>query len=230
LIQPVYQDEFITLYHADCIELLSIMQANVCITDPPYNVSHEGTIKGLVKHKDPVSDKGKWDHDWNPETFIHSLNNIPVVCFTGHDLFGRLYDLFEAKYMLTNFAIWHKTNPQISFRKASYLYACEMIILGGKTILNFGEQGEMHNHFEGPICSGKERTEHPTQKPLWLMRRLVQIHSKPGQTILDPYCGTGTTLLAARELSRKAIGIEQDEKWIKVAIERLSSGQKMRML
>lgn len=236
MIDPVYKDSFVTLYHADCLQLLPILQADICITDPPYNISHEKGIKGLKGHKDQTASMGEWDKGWNPQPFISSLQHMPIVCFTSHRLFGSMYELLMKRYLQAEFAVWHKTNPAPSVRQSSYLSTCELLLLGGKTVVNWGggtadskKQQEMHNHFEGPTCMGLERTDHPTQKPLWLMSRLVEVHSKAGQTILDPYCGTGTTLLAARELQRKAIGIEQDEKWVAVAIERLSTGQKMRM-
>ncbi len=66
-------------------------------------------------------------------------------------------------------------------------------------------------------------TDHPTPKPVELFERFIQWHSLPGETVLDPFMGAGTTLIAARNLKRKAIGIEIDERWCELAARRLDS-------
>ena len=73
-----------------------------------------------------------------------------------------------------------------------------------------------------PICSGNERTEHPTQKPLKLMCDLIKIHSNESDLILDPFMGSGTTGVACRNLNRNFIGIELDEKYFTIASERIN--------
>jgi len=116
----------------------------------------------------------------------------------------------------------HNSNPGPVYR-ASYQWACEAIVWAAKgdgcTFLPWEEQAgaTAHNLIEGAICQGNERTEHPTQKPLWLIMRLLQRHAIEGQRILDPFCGSGTTLVAARKLGLEAIGIEREEKFAELA-------------
>ena len=72
-----------------------------------------------------------------------------------------------------------------------------------------------------PICHGKERLNHPTQKPLSLIKNLVEKHSKPGDLILDTFAGTFTTGVAAKELDRKFIMIERDEEYFRIGNQRI---------
>ena len=76
----------------------------------------------------------------------------------------------------------------------------------------------MHNCFVGPSDTDKQ---HPTQKPLWLMKHLIEVSTDPGDIILDPFMGSGTTLVAAQALQRHAIGIERDLNYCDIAIQRL---------
>jgi len=96
---------------------------------------------------------------------------------------------------------------------------------GGGWTFNGG--GYVPNHFDCAVLNGyqaqnREPRQHPTQKPRDVMLRLTQTHSNAGDLILDPYAGSGTTLVAAKELGRRAIGIERDERYVEVAINRLA--------
>jgi DNA modification methylase len=73
-----------------------------------------------------------------------------------------------------------------------------------------------------PICQGKERTEHPTQKPEKLIEPFIKYWTNEGDIILDPFLGSGTTMKVARDLNRNCIGIEIDEKYIEMTKKRLN--------
>ncbi|MGZ9432372.1 DNA-methyltransferase [Mycoplasma sp. 613B] len=79
----------------------------------------------------------------------------------------------------------------------------------------------MRSLFEFPVVSGKEKVDHPTQKSLKLMEEIIKIHTNEGDLILDPFMGSGTTGVAALKLKRNFIGIEKDEKYFKIAKERI---------
>ena len=84
----------------------------------------------------------------------------------------------------------------------------------------------MHNFIEAPICSGNERVKdpvHPTQKPLRVLRRLIELASAPGDLVLDPFMGVGSTGVAAIELGRRFVGIELDERYVEAARHRIES-------
>jgi len=123
-----------------------------------------------------------------------------------------------------------KTNPIPNIRHKNYRSAHENIIWFSRWnekkcdfTLNFINQQEMKNIFGFPICGGNERENHPTQKPLLLIQKLIQIHSNKGDIVLDPFIGSGTTAVAAKMLKRNFIGIEISKKYCEIARHRISA-------
>jgi len=89
---------------------------------------------------------------------------------------------------------------------------------------NFGEQNEMHNFFESPICMRPERLQdpkHPTQKPIKLLKHIIQMATNEGDVIFDPFMGVGSTGVASLQLNRKFIGIELDKTYFEASKKRL---------
>ena len=86
---------------------------------------------------------------------------------------------------------------------------------------NFSTQKEMHNFIESPICMGKERLKHPTQKPLKILRHILKIASNENDMVLDPFMGVGSTAVACKEMNRNFTGIEVEEKYVNLAKQRL---------
>jgi site-specific DNA-methyltransferase (adenine-specific) len=105
--------------------------------------------------------------------------------------------------------------PAVGFEPATIMHA------NGAMRWNGGGHAAVwtHNVVKG---TASDRPDHPCPKPLPLMRELVSLFTDPGETILDPFMGSGTTLRAAKDLGRKAIGIELEEKWCEVAAKRMS--------
>ena len=243
---PYYEDEAVTLFHGDCLEVMPPLgQVDHLITDPPYNVSARGvggranTTIGRVPRKDGTMreitrDFGEWDHDWDPEPFIASVGDLirpsgTLIAFTSEFLFEPyLRTGLEHRSLL----YWRKTNPAPNFRK-QIVRAIEQAVWqtkGGAWTFNAG--GYRPNVWEGPVTNGytcvntSEERVHPTQKPLWLMREWVRLFTDEGDLILDPFAGSGTTLLAAKLEGRRAIGIEISEEYCRVAAERLEPARR----
>lgn len=247
--KPYFEDESVTLYLGDSdgtnggesvLERLDVDVDHV-ITDPPYNVStrngRDGTTVGTLKRADGTARKvqrnfGDWDHTWEPQTFLtwveaHLPEGGSLIAFTSEFLIDA--------YMRTglnhrNIIYWQKTNPTPAFKRL-YVRAIEMAVwqVKGKGGWVWNAGGYRPNVFAGPVVSGfraanGEGREHPTQKPLWLMDEIVQLHTEKGQIILDPFCGSGTTLVSAKRLGRRAIGIEMNEKYAEAAARRLQQG------
>jgi len=127
----------------------------------------------------------------------------------------------------------HNTNPIPQVRKKNYLSSIEMILWLARYnekkcpfTFNFKTQNEMHNFIEMPLCGGKERTSHPTQKPLKLFMHLLEIHSNKNDLILDPFLGSGTTAVACEKLNRRWIGIEMNPEYIEIAKKRIEEETK----
>ena len=225
--KPYYDRDGIVIYHGDqALVDVDPESVDLILTDPPYNVSarngRANTTIGRVARKDGthreiVRDFGGWDHGWDAEPFLADACSLlrdggSLVAFTSEHLFEPyLRSGLEHRALL----YWHKTNPAPNFRK-QIVRAVEMAVWqthgGGWT---FNEGGYRPNVWEGPIINGnaREKRWHPTQKPEWLLREWIELFSNPDDLILDPFMGSGTTLRAAKDLGRRAIGIEIDEQY-----------------
>jgi len=205
------------------------IKADTAIVDPPYNTSNKN-VKKLKGRKDITSDFGKWDYFSNNEyldftnNWINQIkNNIKIsgnlLIFSKLEYISDIKKIYEAngfKHHAT--IIWHKTNPTPQIRKTGFLSSCEAILwatngFDEKKIsytFNFSKQNEMHNFIQTPICMGKERTNHPTQKPKSLISHLIKIFTNENDFILDCFAGSGTLAEAANDLKRNSINIEKD--------------------
>lgn len=239
--KPYYEQSGVTIYHGDCLDVLgSLVEVDLFLTDPPYNVSARGvggranTSVGRVPRKDGtmreiVRDYGDWDHDWQPQPFIGLASVLlkpsgSLVAFTSEFLVGAyLQSTLDHRGLL----FWRKTNPAPSFRK-QIVRAIEFAVWqtkGGGWTFNAG--GYCPNVWDGPIINGytcentNEQRWHPTQKPQALIAQWVALFSNPGDLVVDPFMGSGTTLAAAKRIGRRAIGIELEEKYCEIAAKRL---------
>ena len=163
------------------------------------------------------------------------------VIGTYHNIFRIGAILQELGFWVLNDITWVKTNPMPNFRGTRFTNAHETLIWAtprktGKYTFNYetmkqyngGKQMRSDWHLD--ICLGAERLKddsgkslHNTQKPAELLRRVILASTRPGDTILDPFFGSGTTGAVARELSRNFIGIEQDEKYVSAARARIAA-------
>ena len=203
-------------------------------TDPPYNLGQYST--GNIKmdwREDFNNDLAAWDQitldpsEWRDEFCRVLAPHGNIFVFTSYNLLGRWHEVFDPLFDTFQFMVWHKTNPPPKLRRAGFLNSCELIVCmwnKGHT-WNFGKQSEMHNFIESPICMGAERLKnpkHPTQKPLRVMRRLIELATKPGDLVLDPFAGVASTGVAALQLGRRFLGIEADENYVAAASKRLA--------
>lgn len=190
------------------------------LTDPPYNIGKHSTGNIPLPGRSPMNnDLAEWDwKDFNPEEWVEEFIRIlkpsgNLFIFTTYNQLGRWYDCLDHRFDTTNFMVWHKTNPAPKIFKAGFLNSCEMIYTcwnKGHT-WNFISQKEMHNFIESPICMRPERLsnpKHPAQKPLSILRKMIDIASNPNDIIFDPFMGVGSVGVAALEKGRKFIGVE----------------------
>ena len=148
----------------------------------------------------------------------------------SYNLVGRYHGAFDPLFDTFQMMVWHKSNPIPNFFKAGFLNSCELLAAcwdKGHS-WNFKSQKEMHNFYEGPVCSGKQRIKgadgavlHPTQKPLHILTHIVEIASKPGDLVFDPFMGVASTGAACQNLGRRFLGAEIDPTYYAAGCKRL---------
>lgn len=224
-------------------------KVDTAIVDPPYNTANKNT-KILKGRKARSSDFGKWDYFGDEEYLIFTKNWIEEVSKKLKDngnllIFCKMEYISDIKRIYENIGfkhhgtiIWHKTNPAPQIRKNGFLSSCEAVLWATKGFdntkisytFNFSKQNEMHNFIESPICMGKERTKHPTQKPKRILSHLINIFTNKGDWILDCFAGSGTLAEAADDLDRNSINIENDKEYFKILTQRLEKLKNKKIL
>jgi site-specific DNA-methyltransferase (adenine-specific) len=207
-VQPYYDQDGITIYHGDCREVLPQLEPiELIATDPPYNLGRQyGT--GTDDNRSSA-DFAAWVREWMPE--ILRLGST-ILLTPGIANLG-LYLQYEPKWILA----WHKpfgvSRTPIGFNN------WEPVLMWGKW---------WRKHYGDYICaplvlSDRALGGHSSPKPLSLMHTLIERNSEDG-LVLDPFMGSGTTLRAAKDLGRRAIGIEIEERYCELAANRLAQG------
>lgn len=209
-IKPYYDHGGILIINADCREILpQLPKVDLVLTDPPYGIKMDGGFGGFGGFGEPIARKrysDTWDSERpRPECFTLILSHSKSVIIFGGNFFADL--LPPSGHWL----VWEKFNTMPSFGDAELAW----------TNIPRNSTKVIVREYNGLL--GKERIrEHPTQKPLNLMTRIIEIYSEVNQIILDPFMGSGTTLVAAKQLGRQGIGIEIEEKYCEIAVKRLS--------
>jgi len=158
-----------------------------------------------------------------------------------HNIFRLGYIMQNMGFWILNDIIWNKTNPMPNFRGRRFTNAHETMIWAAKSkdskyyfnydaMKSMNEDKQMRSDWSLPLCTGGERLKdaegkkaHPTQKPESLLYRVLMSSTKPGETVLDPFFGSGTTGAVAKKLGRSFIGIERDKTYAAFARERIES-------
>lgn len=228
------------IIHGDCFEIIPTLEQEFdCIlTDPPYNITIDGTEIIFDDRKNISTEFGEWD-EYSHEDFIKFLRefitkansklkaNGSFFIFTSDRYVSYIRTLFielGLKYRSTIY--WHKTNPTNSVRKNTDVSSVEVIAYatkGDTRTYNWLGQNKAHNFIETSICMGKERTTHPTQKPIEVIKWLIEKYTNPGDFILDPFAGSGSTGIACKDMGRNFILIENERKFIELIDMRFKS-------
>ena len=229
------------LINDDCFSALKKIPDNsidLILTDPPYNIAKYST--GNIKfdwRSDINNDLAEWDlEELKPSELVHEFKRIikptgNIFVFCSYNIIGEYHKYFDPEFDTFQFMVWHKTNPVPNFRKSSFLNSCELIVAcwnKGHT-WNFTNQKDMHNFIEAGICMGKERIKdengkslHPTQKPVYVLKKIISIASNENDLVLDCFNGVGSTGEAALDMNRRYLGIEIDKKYFDASQKRLN--------
>lgn len=231
----------------DCMELLAEIEDNsidAIFADPPYFLSNGGI--SVQSGRQVCVDKGDWDKGGTPEyiyefnhrwlSLCHSKlkdNGTIWISGTHHNIHIVMRCLQELGYKVLNTITWQKSDPPPNLSCRYFNFSTELIIWARKLVkkphkfnyeamrqLNGGRQ--MTDVWRIPAVGlwEKEQGKHPTQKPLRLLYRIIIASTNEGDTILDPFSGSGTTGIAANLLGRNYIGIEQDKQFCELSMRR----------
>jgi len=219
----------------DIIKRIPDNSIDFILTDPPYNLGQHSTGNIPLPGRTAMNnDVAEWDMiDFNPEEWADDFIRIlkptgNLFIFTSYNQLGRWYNCLDHKFDTSNFMIWHKTNPAPKIFKAGFLNSCEMIFTcwNKKHTWNFISQAEMHNFIESSICMKPERLsnpKHPAQKPVAILRKMIEIASNENDIVFDPFMGVGSTGVAALDQNRRFIGIELNEAYFEAAKKRIEN-------
>jgi site-specific DNA-methyltransferase (adenine-specific) len=214
---PYYQDDAVTLYLGDCLEDLAWLDADVLVTDPPYGI---GWSRGTNDARASKAHAGiANDHDTSTRDAA-----ITLWGDWAGIVFGSLYAPAPAGNRQT--LIWRKpADAGVVGSTMGWRRDVEAVYLIGdwpKRTARWSSVVASRAANIGNPSSPAGKTGHPHAKPVDLMEELID-RAPPG-TITDPFAGSGSTLVAAKQLGRKAIGVELDERYCEIAARRLSQG------
>jgi modification methylase len=237
----------------ETMQSLPEASVDMVFADPPYNLQLEGDlhrpnnsrVDGVEEAWDRFDDFASYDRF--SEAWLSAARRILKpegtlwVIGSYHNIFrvgARLQDL---GFWILNDVVWRKTNPMPNFRGRRFTNAHETMIwcareregryrFNYEAMKSLNDDLQMRSDWLLPICSGGERLKdgegkkaHPTQKPEALLHRVILASTQPGDLVLDPFFGTGTTGVVAKRLGRNYIGIERDPGYIAAAEKRLGA-------
>ena len=216
---PYYEQDGITIYHGDCREV-PCAGFDLVLTDPPYKHAHMdggGFAKAVKFYREgAIDDISDFDLSEYRDVLMnaapmlvsfHSRDLVPDYAAMAREA-GRKYDLH----------VWHKTNA-IPFTANTWKSDLEYIALVWSEKPGW-QQLHQSMHSKAWISPINHDASHPTAKPVALLRKYVEVLN--AQYILDPFMGSGTTLRAAADLGRRAVGVEREERYCEIAARRLS--------
>jgi site-specific DNA-methyltransferase (adenine-specific) len=225
---------------------------DLIFADPPYNLQLQNelirpnqTIVDAVNDEwdqfDTFAEYDRFTRDWlmGCRRVLKDEGTIWVIG-SYHNIFRVGSIMMDLGYWILNDIVWHKTNPMPNFRGTRFTNATETLIWAKKSsdqrkytfnyhsMKNLNEEKQMQNVWYIPLCTGAERIKingrkaHSTQKPETLLYRVILSSCNPGDIVLDPFFGSGTTGAVAKKLKRDFIGIEMEQKYIEVAKQRIA--------
>jgi modification methylase len=232
---------------------LPAASVDMVFADPPYNLQLGGEllrpdnskVDAVDEDWDRFADFATYDRftrDWL-EAVRHVLRPEGTLWVIGtyHNIFRIGTALQDQGFWLLNDVIWRKTNPMPNFRGTRFTNAHETLIWAARerrrkgytfnydALKSLNEDVQMRSDWLLPLCTGHERLKkdgrkaHPTQKPEALVFRCIMAASNPGDVVLDPFLGSGTTAAVAKMLGRHFIGIERDPEYAELARRRIAA-------
>ncbi|MFN4090622.1 MAG: site-specific DNA-methyltransferase [Alphaproteobacteria bacterium] len=234
------------------MDALPAASVDMIFADPPYNLQlrnalrrpNHSLVDGVTDAWDSFPDLATYDRftrAWlTAARRLLKPDGTIWVIGTYHNIYRVGAALQDLDYWVLNEIVWRKTNPMPNFRGRRFTNAHETMIWCARDATSrhtfnyaamkaLNEELQMRSDWLLPICSGGERLKvdgrkaHPTQKPESLLYRAILAASRPGDLVLDPFFGSGTTGAVAKRLGRRWIGIEQDPDYARIAEARIAA-------
>lgn len=220
-----------TVIHGDCLEVMKGIpdkSIDCIIIDPPYEQDNHGGGKTdfaqrkLVKdlHIDFISNSFDMPTVFSEIERISKVVNLVMFC--SNKQVSKIMKYWEDKKYSTTLLVWDKPNP-VPFGNGKYISNLEFIVYvrgKGATYNNIGYNEQLKT-FKYGVPSSKSRL-HPTEKPVEMLERLLKIHTKEGDTVLDMFAGSGSLGTACHNLNRSFILIEKEQEYIDIINKRLN--------
>ena len=214
---------------ADCLDILKQLPdkcIDLVLTDPPYNASNS---KLGFSEKSYHTINEEWDKGFSAIQFLEDVfpkikDNGSMIVFCSYHTLNQY--LSWDKMKIQQIIHWRKSNPFPAIAKVytpSVEYAVWFV---GNKPYTFEKKMAKTDIITTSICAGEERIKHPTQKPLELWNKLLNVHSKENDLVLDCFSGSGTTAIACHRLKRRFICIEKDPEYWKASCKRLEDEQR----
>jgi DNA modification methylase len=210
---PYYQDDACTIYHGDCREILPTLgRFDLLLTDPPYGIGESSKRQQSRQGHGLANQRDYGQYSWDCLTCQVGIESSLSITESQIIFGGNYYTLPPSSCWL----VWDKDNGETDFAD------CELAWTSfRKAVRKF--KWKWQGMLQEQMGDKKEPRVHPTQKPLAVMRWCLSF-ATDAETILDPFMGSGTTLVAAKLEGRRAVGIELNERYCEIAANRLSQG------
>ena len=213
---PYYQDDLVTLYHGDCLEITEWLAADVLVTDPPYGI--DWLTRGTYGPRGYTGKAVETKHAIRGDDGVHGRDAAIKLWGNGPRIvFGswRIPRPDPVDHRL----IWHKAGSPPGPLRAAFMSQDEEIYITGSGFLKTSPPLRSVIKTNEHRPSEVVRVGHPTPKPVGLMEILIATTTG---SVADPFAGSGATLIAARNLGRRSIGVELEERYCELIAKRLS--------
>lgn len=249
-VKPYFETEQQILMLQDTFIALKKMKSesvDMIFADPPYFLSNDGVTcqggrmvsvnKGDWDKVNTVEEKHKFNRKWIKLCKrVLKPNGSIWISGTLHNIYSIGMALEQEGFKIINNITWQKTNPPPNLACRCFTHSTETVLWAQKDskkshhLFNYAlmkEQNggkQMKDVWVGPLTKPSEKTEgkHPTQKPLYLLERIIEASTNEGDIVLDPFCGSSTTGVAAARLNRLYVGIDNNEDFIELSKRRLT--------
>jgi len=233
-VKPYYSDEWVTLYHGDCLRVLGGLSASLAavVADPPYasgaRTEAAKPASGAMLRGGRFASRPIDLDQMTTPGFVWLMREVALACrplvveggaflsFIDWRQWPNLVGALEsANYRVNQMVVWDKESFGMGW---TFRNQHELILAASKgkpTMVDRGVGSVLRVKREPPV-------EHPSPKPPGLIAQLLKAVTNPGDVVLDPFMGAGSTLRAAKDIGRKAIGIEIEERYCEIAARRLS--------